>query len=103
MRRLNQRYALSALRTPNYGLVQIGQKFPSWYTEKQNLCTMEARRHGEKQKIDELFWISGTFGFSRARCRCFKLYLSSRKIRTRKRTYLRSFPLRFQVWVLGFG
>src|SRR5216683_3195707 len=28
----------------------------------KNLCTTEALRHGETQKIDELFWPSGTLG-----------------------------------------
>src|SRR5258707_6473641 len=30
--------------------------------QRQNLCTTEALRHGETQKIDELFWPPGTLG-----------------------------------------
>src|SRR6266850_6259361 len=30
--------------------------------KKQDLCTTEALRHGETQKIDELFWPPGTLG-----------------------------------------
>src|SRR5712672_2075391 len=30
--------------------------------QRQDLCTTEALRHGETQKIDELFWPSGTLG-----------------------------------------
>src|SRR5258708_17431550 len=30
--------------------------------QRQDLCTTEALRHGETQKIDELLWHSGTLG-----------------------------------------
>src|SRR5258708_2503249 len=30
--------------------------------QRQNLCTTEALRHGETQRIDELFWPPGTLG-----------------------------------------
>ena len=52
-------------------------------TKRQNLCTTEARSHGENQKMDELFWTSGTLGLFQGAVSLFKLYLSSRKMRTR--------------------
>src|SRR5216684_13394 len=80
-RRMEDRFGLKAVRARARSLRWCCRLHKNkGFTKRQDLCTTEALRHGEKQKINGFYLNRRFLVVSKIRVWIFRLSLSSRKI-----------------------